>query len=258
MGGFVGRGPAPVKGKALTDTGYAAYGPRPTPARARHGPGGAPRPAREAKPCAPLERRGREGPARTRAQPLASSDRELVERCLARDERAYRELVRRYQSAVLNLAWRITGNAEDAAEVAQETFVRVLRSLGTYDPTRPLRSWLFKIAANLALDSIRRRKRMPLALEDLADDEGPVLEAVEPGPGPEAALDRTRAAERFQGPIEELPEHYRAILHLRYREDLAYEEIAEALSIPLGTVKVRLHRAHEMLRRKLMARGKTT
>jgi RNA polymerase sigma-70 factor (ECF subfamily) len=175
---------------------------------------------------------------------------------LARDERAYRELVRRYQTPVLNLAWRITGNAEDAAEVAQETFVRVLRSLGTYDPSRPLKSWLFKIAANLALDSIRRRKRRPIALEDLAGDDAPPLEAVEPGPGPDAMLLREQAGERFQELVEELPEHYRAILHLRYREELAYEEIAEALELPLGTVKVRLHRAHEMLRRKLIARGR--
>jgi RNA polymerase sigma-70 factor, ECF subfamily len=188
---------------------------------------------------------------------LTSDERELVERCLARDERAYREFVRRYQGAVMNLAWRITGNADDAAEVAQETFIRVLRSLGTYDPSRPLRSWLFKIAANLALDSIRRRKRRPVALEDLQGEEGPLLEAVETGPGPDAGFLRERAGERFQALVEELPEHYRAILHLRYREELAYEEIAEVLSLPLGTVKVRLHRAHEMLRRKLSARGRT-
>lgn len=185
-----------------------------------------------------------------------SDERDLVRRCLAREERAYRELIRRYQTPVVNLAWRITGNPDDAAEVAQETFIRVLRSLHTYDPERPLKTWLFKIAANLALDAIRRRKRRPVSMQDLFDeDEGPLLEAVEPGPGPDAELGAQRSAERFDELVREMPEHYQAILYLRYREDLAYEEIADALGIPLGTVKVRLHRAHDILRRKLTARG---
>ena len=185
-----------------------------------------------------------------------SDERDLVRRCLAREERAYRELIRRYQTPVVNLAWRITGNPEDAAEVAQETFIRVLRSLHTYDPERPLKTWLFKIAANLALDSIRRRKRRPVSIQDLfEEDEGPLLEAVEPSPGPDAQLHIQHSVERFDELVQEMPEHYQAILYLRYREDLAYEEIADALDIPLGTVKVRLHRAHEILRRKLTARG---
>ena len=185
-----------------------------------------------------------------------SDEKDLVRRCLAREERAYRELIRQYQTPVVNLAWRITGNPEDAAEVAQETFIRVLRSLHTYDPERPLKTWLFKIAANLALDAIRRRKRRPVSIQDLfEEDEGPLLEAVEPGPGPDALFQTERSAERFDELVREMPEHYQAILFLRYREDLAYEEIAETLDIPLGTVKVRLHRAHEILRRKLTARG---
>lgn len=187
---------------------------------------------------------------------MESDERDLVARCLARDEQAYRELVRRYQRPVLNLAWRITGDAEEAAEVTQETFVRVLRSLGSYDPGRPLRSWLFKIAANLALDSLRRRKRRPVALEDLTDEEGrPPVEAVDTGPPPDAGLREDWSRERFDALVHELPEHYQAILYLRYREQLGYDEIAEALGIPLGTVKVRLHRAHQILRRKLTARG---
>jgi RNA polymerase sigma-70 factor (ECF subfamily) len=188
---------------------------------------------------------------------VAPDDRDLVRRCLAREERAYRELVRAYQGPVVNLAWRITGSADDAAEVAQETFIRVLRSLGTYDPDRPLRSWIFKIASNLSLDVIRRRKRRPVSIESLSDEDGPSIEAVDPGPAPDEGMRLEWAAERFEALVAELPEHYRAILHLRYREGLAYEEIAETLEMPLGTVKVRLHRAHEMIRRKLTARGTT-
>jgi len=186
---------------------------------------------------------------------VASDERDLVARCLARDEHAYRELIRLYQRPVLNLAWRITGDAEEAAEVAQETFLRVLRSLASYDPERPLKSWLFKIAANLALDALRRRKRRPYLLGDLVDEEGPPIEPADTGPPPDAALREGWSHERFEALVQELPEHYQAILYLRYREELAYEEIAETLGIPLGTVKVRLHRAHEMLRRKLTARG---
>lgn len=186
---------------------------------------------------------------------MQADERELIRRCLARDERAYRELVRSYQSAVVNLAWRITGNADDAAEVAQETFIRVLRSLSTYDRARPFRTWLFKIASNLALDVIRRRKRRPVSLEDLADEDGPPIDPADPGPGPDEGLRIDRSDARFDALVREMPEHYQAILFLRYKEELAYEEISETLDLPLGTVKVRLHRAHEILRRKLLARG---
>ena len=104
----------------------------------------------------------------------------------------------RYQTPVVNLAWRITGNPEDAAEVGQETFIRVLRSLHTYDPERPLKTWLFKIAANLALDAIRRRKRRPVPIQDLFDeDEGPPLDPVEPGPGPAELHEGRQSAGRF-------------------------------------------------------------
>jgi RNA polymerase sigma-70 factor (ECF subfamily) len=186
---------------------------------------------------------------------VAGDERDLVRRCLAREERAYRELVRAYQGPVVNLAWRITGSADDAAEVAQETFIRVLRSLGTYDPDRPLRSWIFKIASNLSLDVIRRRKRRPVSFEDLSSDEGPAFEPVDLGPGPDEGMRLEWSDERFEALLAELPEHYRAILHLRYREAMPYEQIADALNVPLGTVKVRLHRAHELIRRKLIARG---
>ena len=99
-------------------------------------------------------------------------------------------------------------------------------------------------------------KHRPVPIGDLFDeDEGPLLEAVEPGRGPDAQLGLGQSAERFDALVGELPEHYQAILYLRYREDLSYDEIADSLSVPLGTVKVRLHRAHEILRRKLTARG---
>ena len=186
---------------------------------------------------------------------MAIDEGEVIRRCLAKDERAYRELVRAYQAPVVNLAWRITGSADDAAEVAQETFIRVLRSLASYDPERPFRSWIFKIASNLSLDAIRRRKRRPVSFEDLSEEDGPTIEPADPGPGPDEGMRLEWAAERFEALVTELPEHYRAILHLRYREEMPYEEIAETMGIPLGTVKVRLHRAHEFLRRRLNARG---
>ena len=105
---------------------------------------------------------------------------------------------------------------------------------------------------------IRRRKRRPISFEDLSDEDGPTIEPADTGPGPDEGMRLGWAAERFEALVIELPEHYRVILHLRYREEMPYEEIAETLGIPLGTVKVRLHRAHEILRRRLNARGTTT
>ncbi len=184
-------------------------------------------------------------------------ERDLIRRCLAREERAYRELIQRYQGAVVNLAWRITGSADDAAEVGQETFIRVLRSLSSYDPARPFRTWLFKIASNLALDVIRSRKRRPVALGEIQDPDAPPIDPADPGPGPEEGHRLGQADARFLALVREMPEHYQAILFLRYKEEFSYEEIADTLTLPLGTVKVRLHRAHEILRRKLIARGST-
>src|SRR5262244_92470 len=112
----------------------------------------------------------------------------LVRRCLAGDEKAYRELVEMYQPQVYSLALRMVRRAEDAEDLTQETFVRMFRALERYDPTRPFGAWIVTIASRLCIDHLRRRKLSPMSMfqRDAESDEEYVVEIQDPGPGPEA------------------------------------------------------------------------
>jgi len=176
----------------------------------------------------------------------------LVRRCLAGDEKAYRDLVEMYQPRIYSLALRMVRRAEDAEDVVQETFVRMFRALDRYDPTRPFGAWLFSIASRLCIDQLRRRKLQPISLTQRdRDDEEYEIEVVDPGIRPDEATARNEEEERTRVLIDSLPPHYRIVVLLRHQQDLAYEEIAEALHLPLGTVKARIHRARALLKERL-------
>jgi RNA polymerase sigma-70 factor (ECF subfamily) len=185
----------------------------------------------------------------------------LVARCLAGDEKAYRELVELYQGQVYSVVLRMVRRREDAEDLTQETFVRMFRALDRYDPQRPFAAWLFTIASRLAIDHIRRRKVQPVSLtqREAGSDEEYDIEVPDPGPTPDEVTSRTEEERRTEELIRSLPPHYRIVVMLRHQRDLAYEEIAEALHLPLGTVKARIHRAREILKGKLerMERGET-
>ncbi len=184
---------------------------------------------------------------------MAAPDSELVRRCLAGEETAYRELVGRYERQVYSLALRMLRQREDAEDLTQETFVRMFRALDRYDPTRPFPAWLFTIAARLSIDHLRRRrmKTVSLSRTEPGESEERLVEIEDPGPGPEELTshgEEQRGADRL---IASLPEHYRVVVVLRHQQGLSYEEIAEALHLPLGTVKARIHRARELLKDRL-------
>lgn len=180
-------------------------------------------------------------------------DGALVGRCLQGDERAYRDLISRYRRQVYSLALRMTRSAEDAEDVTQETFIRMFRALDRYDPSRPFGAWIQTIASRLCIDQIRRRRINPVSLfqRDTQSDEEYVIEIEDPGPGPEILAQHGEESQRADALIESLPEHYRIVVLLRHVQDLSYEEIAEALQLPIGTVKARIHRARELLKRRI-------
>ncbi len=177
----------------------------------------------------------------------------LLRRCLAGDEAAYRELVRRYQRAVYTVAIRMVRSAEDAEDVTQETFVRVFKALDRYDPSRPFQAWLFTITSRLCIDHLRRRrmKMVPLVRAEPGTDEEQAIDIADPGLGPEELTTRAEEEHGVRDLIDSLPPHYRIVVMLRHQQDLAYEEIAEILHLPLGTVKARLHRARALLKQRL-------
>lgn len=186
----------------------------------------------------------------------AGDDLPLVRRSLAGDERAFAELVGRYEGALYRLAWRMLRSHEEARDVVQETFLRVFRALSTYDQERRFSTWILRIATNLCIDHCRRRRIRWVSIDEREeDDERPSLPLVAPGAPPDE-LHRERAvAERLDELIARLPPIYRTIIELRYKQHLAYEEVAEVLGVPLGTVKARLHRAHRQLKDRLEAAG---
>lgn len=176
----------------------------------------------------------------------------LILRCREGDSDAIRQLVHRYEGPVFHIIWRTVGNLEDARDLTQETFVKAIRALGTFDLDRPFRNWIFRIASNLAIDHLRRRRPRTVSIDiDEAEERrsgmrAPVL--VDPGDRPDEVHERNRLSENLARLVDRLPSDYRTVVHLRHREQLAYEEIAQVLNIPLGTVKARLHRAHHRLR----------
>ena len=184
---------------------------------------------------------------------VEAGDAELLRRCLAGDEGAYRELVDRYQRQVYSLALRMVRQVEDAEDLTQETFVRMFRAIDRYDPTRPLGAWLYTIASRLCIDHLRRHRHRPISLvqREAGSEEEYVIEAVDPGLKPDEHALREEEERRMQHLIDALPPHYRIVVLLRHQQDLSYEEIAGTLGLPLGTVKARIHRARALLKRRI-------
>jgi len=189
----------------------------------------------------------------TQSDPIP--DRDLVLRCLENDQEAYRLLLARYERPVYGLVRRMIPNDEDARDLAQEAFVRAFRSLEQFDPGRKFSSWLFRIAHNLCIDHYRRRKldTVPLVRSTEGDEETWDLpdEASDPS---EQFSDRERSR-RLLALVESLPPLYRSVILLRHQQGLSYEEIADTMELPLGTIKARIHRAHRLLKEKLLRQG---
>lgn len=183
----------------------------------------------------------------------ASEDRKLIRRCLQEDRQAFGLLLRRYQDSVYNYCLRMLRNPGLAEEVAQESFVRTMTRLDRYDERYPFSAWLFKIATNLCIDHLRKNKRIAYSLdEDISGEDGSFRrEMASQGPDPHEETFIRERGRLIDRAIDDLPEHYRSILLLRHQEERSYEEIAEILDLPLGTVKIRIHRAREQLKRRL-------
>ncbi len=175
----------------------------------------------------------------------------LVRRTLAGDQQAFASLVEKYKDSVFNVAYRMLGNASEAEDVAQETFVRAYTQLRTYKDTHRFSTWLLSIASHLAIDQLRRRRFLALPLENV-----PFLEWIaDVHAGPEEAALAVEASDEMQKVLSVLPAKYRAVLVLRYWHDLSYEEIAEALHLTPALVKARLHRARELVARTMKTTG---
>jgi RNA polymerase sigma-W factor len=183
-------------------------------------------------------------------QELKSEDRVLIERCLKGEERAFEELLDKYKTAVFSICYRMVRNRMDAEDLSQEAFIRTFSVLDRYDPSYPFSSWLFRITSNLCIDFLRRRRGDMVSLDQpIEGAEGNIQRQLPAGTiKPDREVETKEMMATLEDAISRLPEHYRIIVVLRHQEQMSYEEIADNLGIPLGTVKARIHRARNMIK----------
>ncbi|MDD2485927.1 MAG: sigma-70 family RNA polymerase sigma factor [bacterium] len=177
---------------------------------------------------------------------MINEDLSLVERTLQGDKEAFGQLVIKHETMVFNLAYRMVGSREEAADMAQEAFLRAYRSLHTYKAEFKFSTWVCRIASHACIDYLRRQRVHAVSAEDLERLAGDGGE-----PSPHEKYEQSETAGIIQQAIASLPEKYRVAILLRYIEDMTYEDIALALDMPLGTVKTHLRRARLMLKDKL-------
>jgi RNA polymerase sigma-70 factor (ECF subfamily) len=185
---------------------------------------------------------------------LSLSDEDLMARAALDDTRAFTELVRRYQTRVVHLVSRLLNDREVSEDIAQEVFVRVHLHRKNYRTGSKFSTWLFTIAANLAKNEMRRRKRRRnwTSLDEMQETlKDASLQFADKKSTREDDLEREQLSGVVGEAIASLPDRYRIALVLRDLEGLAYEEIGLALKIPGGTVRSRINRARLMLKRKL-------
>ncbi|RMH13948.1 MAG: sigma-70 family RNA polymerase sigma factor [Gemmatimonadetes bacterium] len=186
--------------------------------------------------------------AREHRKHLASlTDSEVVQAFLDGDERAFGELVRRYDGRLLNFVYRTVGDRERAQDLVQETFVRVYRHLHRFDQSKKFSTWIYTIAGNLAKNELRNRSRNPLVLfqtikKNWEADHRP-LEWEDARLKPDDLYRKRHLRELVDQVVQQLPDHHRIVFVLRELEGKTYEEIADITGCNLGTVKSRLNRA---------------
>jgi RNA polymerase sigma-70 factor, ECF subfamily len=188
-----------------------------------------------------VQRQARSGAPQPTPAAQDTDELQLIEQAVAGDERAFAELVTRYQTAVYNLAYRMLGDAGEAEDAAQEVFLRIYRRLATYDADHRFSTWVLSIASHYCIDLLRRKRPWLVPLENISNWMRARTR------GPEAAALAVEQQDIVRGLLAKLPEHYRLVLLLRYWHDLGYEEIAQVVDLPVSTIKARLHRARNAL-----------
>lgn len=183
-----------------------------------------------------------------------AADQQVVAWAQDGDEAAFRELIRRYQRPIFSIIYRMVGDRELAEDLAQETFIKVLNAIDSYRPEHKFSSWIFKIANNAAIDHLRRRELDTLSLDGAPDalttsrQEATALQVRDRTESPLDELEARELGSHIERAIARLRPEYRSCIMLRHVEGRAYEEIAEILGLPLGTVKTYIHRARAELR----------
>lgn len=180
-------------------------------------------------------------------------DDELIRRALEGDQQACTVLVERYRGALYHIVVKMVRRPEEAEDLVQEAFIKAFGALGSYRFEYRFSTWLYKIAANCAIDFLRKRRIDALSLDrPVATADGEIqVELADWTYNPEETLHKHRQRVSIAAAIEALPEKYKEVILMRHSQDLSYHEIARQLDVPVGTVKARIFRARELLKKQL-------
>lgn len=182
------------------------------------------------------------------------SEQELIRRCRQNDLEAFEQLIAAYEKKVLNLAYGMLGNLQDAEDTAQEIFVKVFRSIGTFKENSSFSTWMYRVATNVCLDELRKRKKRSGDVsisQQSGDNEEYELAIPDTGETPYEAAQKNAAMAELRKAIDCLAEEQRTVIILRDLEGMSYEEIARVTGASLGTIKSRINRARLSLRKLL-------
>lgn len=176
-----------------------------------------------------------------------------IEQVLKGDQSAYADIVNLYQHKLYQVCYRMLNNKQESEDIAQEAFIRAYINLHTFDQKRKFSTWIYRIATNLCIDRIRKKKPDYYLDAEVAGTDGLDMysKIASTEQLPEQQLEQMELQERIQYEISRLPEKYRSVIVLKYIEELSLQDISEILDMPLGTVKTRIHRGREALRKQL-------
>ncbi len=180
----------------------------------------------------------------------AKKDFLLVEKAKDADQKAYAELMQRYKKPVYHMILKMVRNVDDAEDLTIEAFAKAFRNLKKFNPEYTFSTWLFRIATNNCIDFIRKKKLDTMSISNTyKDDNGDNvdIEIKDINLNPQEEAIKGEKIEIIQAIVSKLPPKYQVLVKLRYFQELSYEEIAEEMKVPLGTVKAQLHRARELL-----------
>jgi RNA polymerase sigma factor (sigma-70 family) len=184
---------------------------------------------------------------------LQEQDDQLIADALQGDQKAYEALLARHNKAIFHVVMKIVRNREESQDLVQETFMKAFNALASYRSEYRFSTWLYKIAANCAIDFVRKKRIEALSLDKPIETKDGRVEFEVPDSSwdPEQDLVRKQKLKSIEEAIDSLPDKYREVIIYRHRDDKPYEEIADILKVPVGTVKARIFRARELLKKKL-------
>lgn len=182
---------------------------------------------------------------------------ELIKRCKSGDRGAFNELFKQYETRVINIAYGMLSDYNDACDAAQEVFIKVYRNIDSFKENSSLSTWIYRITANTCSDMLRKRQKraVVISIDADTDDDGLKKEIPDSTPLPDEYIEHSEVQIAVRNAVMELSDEYREVITLCDFEDMSYDAIAEILECPVGTVKSRLNRARTALKKKLSSKA---